>query len=403
MNKIVLNLDKSKKYVVACSFGPDSMALLSSAIENGYKFAVAHVNYRKREAAIKEQEELESFCRGKNIKIYVLDLLGIKHEGNFQDWARKTRYKFFKDVAEKEGADAVLVAHQQDDLIETYLMQKNRGNIIKNAGIPVENELFGIKIIRPLLGYSKQELQKYDDQNGVPYSIDESNLTDAYLRNKIRHQIVEKMSHEERRKILEEINSKHSPQISYKTIWTPDEFLNLTYEEIVRLLDYFMKKTKTHRDLSEKFVNEIKKAFERKTNCLFDLTEAVRLEKDYDDVYIVNLRRIGVYSFDFESRLKNELFDIDFANGAEDRNIPRNSALLTIKNLNENTKVIIRDYESSINRLFIDWKMPHYLRKVWPGVFDKNGHLLYVPRYRKDFVDNHKSKFAFNTKYFTEF
>ena len=399
----MLNLDKNKRYLLACSFGPDSMALLSSAIENGCEIVVAHVNYRKRETAAKEQEELERFCREKNIKIYVLDLLGIKHEGNFQDWARKTRYKFFKDVAEKEGADAVLVAHQQDDLIETYLMQKNRGNITKNAGIPVENDLFGIKIIRPLLGYSKQELQNYDDQNGVPYSIDESNLTDAYLRNKIRHQIVEKMSHEERRKTLEEINSKHSPQISYKTTWSSVEFLNLTYEEIVRLLDHFMKKTKTHRDLSEKFVNEIKKAFERKTNCLFDLTEAVRLEKDYGEVYIVNLNRISEYSFDFESRLKNELFDIDFTDGAEDRNIPRNCDSLTIKNLNDNIKVIIKDYESSINRLFIDWKMPHYLRKVWPGIFDKNGQLLYVPRYRKDFVDNHKSKFAFNTKYFTEF
>ena len=164
-----------------------------------------------------------------------------------------------------------------------------------------------------------------------------------------------------------------------------------------------MKKTKTHRDLSEKFGNEIKKAFERKTNCLFDLTEAVRLEKDYGEVYIVNLNRISEYSFDFESRLKNELFDIDFTDGAEDRNIPRNCDSLTIKNLNDNIKVIIKDYESSINRLFIDWKMPHYLRKVWPGIFDKNGQLLYVPRYRKDFVDNHKSKFAFNTKYFTEF
>ena len=105
MNKIDLNLDKSKKYVVACSFGPDSMALLASAIENNLQIVVAHVNYRKREAAVYEQNALETFCAEKNIKIYVLDLLKVKSEGNFQEWARATRYKFFKKVAQEEGAD----------------------------------------------------------------------------------------------------------------------------------------------------------------------------------------------------------------------------------------------------------------------------------------------------------
>ena len=403
MNKINLNLDKSKKYVVACSFGPDSMALLALAIEKGLKIVVAHVNYRKRKAAVFEQKSLEKFCDENNIKIYVLDLLKKHPSGNFQNWAREIRYDFFKKVLKKEGADAVLVAHQEDDLIETYLMQEKRGIVSKNAGIPSENDLFGIQIIRPLLNFSKKELMNFDDENGIPYSIDESNLTDAYLRNKIRHEIVEKMSKKEREKILEKIRSKTTPEIELKTAWNCAEFLSLSYEQIVKLLDHFMNRTNTHRDLSEKFVVEIKKAFKTKSNCLFKLTESVSLEKDYEEVFIVNLKRVSDYEFTFDDRLGNDIFDIDFSMGAEDRNIPKSLTGITVKNLDKNTRVIIKDYSSTINRLFIDWKVPHYLRKVWPGFYDKNGKLLYVPRYRKNFKDDHKSKFVFRTNYFTEF
>ena len=272
MKTIKLNLEKDKKYVVACSFGPDSMALLDSAIKNGLQVVVAHVNYRKREAAINEQEALTKFCNDRKLKCYVLDLINEVPSGNFQDWARTRRYLFFKDVCKKEGAAAVLVAHQQDDVIETYLMQKNRGNIAKNAGIIGENELFGIKILRPLLCFSKRELKEYDDENNVPYSIDESNLTDHYTRNKIRHSIVEKLSDEERKNIIKEINNKKEVGIEQKTIYEKDEFLKLTYEQIVRLLDLFMGKLNEHSNLSSKYIEQIKKAFSTKTNVKFRIT-----------------------------------------------------------------------------------------------------------------------------------
>ena len=136
MKEISLNLDASKKYVVACSFGPDSMALLDVAIKEKLSVVVAHVNYRKRDVAEIEQRDLTKYCEERNIKLVVLDLLGQKAEGNFQEWARKKRYEFFKDVAQKEKADAVLVAHNEDDVIETYLMQKKRGNFVKTMEFP---------------------------------------------------------------------------------------------------------------------------------------------------------------------------------------------------------------------------------------------------------------------------
>ena len=403
MKKLNLSLDKTKKYVVACSFGPDSMALLDSAIKCGLNLVVAHVNYRKREAAQAEQEGLQSFCDKHNIKLYVLDLLGQKSTGNFQDWARQKRYEFFKSVVEKEGAYAVLVAHQEDDVIETYLMQKKRGNFVKNYGISEENELYGVKIIRPLLGYSKQDLRDYDNENNIPYSIDESNLTDHYTRNKIRHSIVEKLSDEERAKILEEIKHSSSNDVAIKTKFNKQEFLDLRYEQLVMIFDYYMVKAKEHRDLSEKFVNEIKKGFENKTNLRFEITKRVWVELDYNNVFIVNASKIKPYQISFENKCKSDFLDIDFRGGAEDRGIDKTLTKFMIKNCCKSDKLIIKDYNSQIRKLFIDWKMPLFLREIWPGIYDEEGRLIYVPRYRENFKDEHKSKFKIDTNYFLDF
>jgi len=403
MERIKLNLDKSKKYVIACSFGPDSMALLSAALNEKLNVVVAHVNYRKRDAAVIEQASLEKYCEAHDIKIYVLDLLHKKATGNFQDWARKQRYEFFKKVAEKESAEAVLVAHQQDDVIETYLMQKKRGNFVKNYGISGENEIFGVKIIRPLLSYSKLELKDYDDIHGVPYSIDESNLSNDYERNKIRHTIVEKMSLEERKALVGEIQNKKNKSFTIKSSFTKDEFLGLDYEEIVQLISFYMEKVNEHKDISLKYVNEIKKAFVTKTNLQINITESLMLELDYGEVVFVNKKRLNEYTHLVKSKLETEIFDIDFSGGAEDRGIENLDDEFIVKNCSKNDKLIIKDYSSSIRRLFIDWKMPLYLREVWPGIYDKNGKLLYVPRYRKVFKDEHKSKFKIKIDYFTSF
>lgn len=403
MKRINLNLEKNKKYVIACSYGPDSMALLDAAIKEKLNIVVAHVNYRKRKASTDEQNNLTEYCNIRNIPIFVLDLLGVKHKGNFQEWARETRYKFFKEILEKTESNYVLVAHQEDDVLETYLMQKRRGNYVKFAGISGENELFGVKIIRPLLGYSKQFLQDYDDENKVPYSIDESNLTDHYTRNIFRHHVVQNLSTEERNKLLEEISEINSRKIIVKDKYTKEEFLSASYEEIIVLLNGYMDKINEHRDISHKFVDEIKKGFSYKNTLRIEITKSFFIECDYGDVYLVNKTKLNTYKESFTNTLKNAFLDIDFSNGSDDRNVDLKDKKLFVKNCDKNDKLIIKDYSSKIRRLFIDWKMPLFLREIWPGIYDEKGTLIYVPRYKKDFEDKHTSKFVINTKYFEEF
>ena len=66
-----------------------------------------------------------------------------------------------------------------------------------------------MKIVRPLLTYKKSDLLNYCKENKVPFAIDKTNLEDKYLRNRIRHQVVENLSDEDRKQILDEIENKN--------------------------------------------------------------------------------------------------------------------------------------------------------------------------------------------------
>lgn len=393
ISTLKLNLDKNKKYVVACSFGPDSMALLFSALKNNLKIVVAHVNYHKRKISDFEQEKLTAFCNENNVPIEVLDTKNLESSGNFQEWARETRYNFFKKVAEKYSADAVLVAHQEDDVIETYLMQKNRKNLVKYWGICEENEICGIKVLRPLLGYSKKELLDFDIANKIPYSIDESNLTDHYSRNKIRHSIVEELNKQERKDIILEIKNKQKKQAKYNPKILYTEFSKMSYENVVRFIDYFAQKHSEHRDLSEKFVKEIQKSFKSNSNSSFEITKHVTISRNYENVQILETTKEFEYELFVDKKAKNSFIEIDFSMGAEDRGIKNEDFPLYVRNVNPKDKIKVKNYYVEVRRQFINWKMPTHLRKMWPGVYNKNNKLVYVPRYREKFEDNHKSIF----------
>ena len=205
----MLNLEKNKKYLLACSFGPDSMALFDMLLKEGYRFTVAHVNYHLRAEADDEEVDLRNYCLTNGVGIYVKSVRENLGDSNLEAKCRDIRYNFFIDVVKSNGFDALLVAHQEDDLIETYLMQKRRKNLVNYFGIKEISYFSDLEIIRPLLGYRKKELLIYCRMFGVPYAIDKTNLEDHFLRNQIRHQVVEQMSVEERKQILKEIDDEN--------------------------------------------------------------------------------------------------------------------------------------------------------------------------------------------------
>ena len=159
-----LNLDKNKRYLLACSYGPDSMALFHMLRVGGYRFDAAIVNYHLRKESDSEVAGLLDYASKYDIKVYTLDD-GSKTKGNIEAHCRSVRYRFFKDLCEKNGYEAVLTAHHQDDHIETYLMQKERQNCPIYYGIKEISEIYGVRVARPLLSFSKSDLVKICEEN----------------------------------------------------------------------------------------------------------------------------------------------------------------------------------------------------------------------------------------------
>ncbi|QKT05735.1 tRNA lysidine(34) synthetase TilS [Mycoplasma sp. OR1901] len=185
-------LIKNKKYLIAVSGGPDSMFLLSKY--KSKNIVVAHVNYNQRHDSGVDQEIVESYCHKNNIKLHVLNLKKDEYNGgNFQDWARNERYNFFKKVYDEEKCNVLLIAHNLDDFLETSILQLNSGRKPLYYGIKKSNNIFGMKIIRPLLfRYFKNSIEKRCVSKEIPFHIDYTNKTNKYSRNKIRNSLKKK-------------------------------------------------------------------------------------------------------------------------------------------------------------------------------------------------------------------
>lgn len=396
--------EKDSTYLVACSHGPDSMALLHLMMQKTAKIVVCHVNYHKRNISDFEEESMRAFCLQNNLGFEKFDAPKTSR-GNFQSWARELRYQFFADMYEKHQAKALFVAHQQDDLIETYLIQKQRKSRVNYYGIEPIIHMKNMTIIRPLLSFSKQDLLDYCHENRVPFSIDMSNFETKYLRNKIRLEVVAKLTEIERYQILKEINENNDALLAKKTEIEKNvrgkkelpikPLMPLSDKDFVLAIEQFLKNNNIFVPVSSAQLLEIRKACQSKTpNIKIELNAQTAIAKEYD-VLALSRNKNFAYSFVLEKpgKLDSEFFSLDFSQGASDRNIHPEDYPLTIRTAKAGDRYEVGGHLCEVRRLFIDWKMPTRLRAVWPLVVNKSGTIIYVPRYRKDFVGDKKTKF----------
>ena len=398
----MLNLEKNKKYLLACSYGPDSMALFDMLLKEGYRFAVAHVNYHLRKEADDEEIELRNYCLTHGVGIYVKSVRENLGDSNLEAKCRDIRYNFFIDVVKQNGFDALLVAHQEDDLIETYLMQKKRKNLVNYFGIKEISYFTDVEIIRPLLKYRKKELLIYCRMFAVPYAIDKTNLEDHFLRNQLRHSVVEKMTPEERKEILEEIDSENQKlakifeKISNIKSNKIEEYNRLNDTEFLYAIVLLGRKIKSDFTISKEQGEELRKVLLcDKPNVSLTVDELVFV-KEYDSFSI----KEDSETCDFEyvlnepGKLDTPYFSLDFTRDPSRRNVSPDDYPLTIRNARAGDAYRILDYEKELRRLFIDWKMPVSLRNRWPIIVNKDGVIIYVPRYQKDFSPSKDDNFS---------
>lgn len=210
MNPILL--DKNKRYLVAVSGGPDSMALLHMLIHQGYGIEVAHVNYHLRESSNRDQAIVEKFCEELNIPLHLHNVLD-RPQKNTQNWARQIRYKYFAQICHSNGLEALLTAHHLDDHVESYYLQKKRQSKVDYFGIQQYSQFDGVKIIRPLLGSRKSDLQEYCVNHDISFGIDETNYKLLYARNRVRVEVT-RLSEDQFRAIVSEIENQNHTLMS---------------------------------------------------------------------------------------------------------------------------------------------------------------------------------------------
>lgn len=204
-------LDFVQKYsdarlAIAVSGGVDSVCLLHWAVTSGLNITALHVNHGLRDAADTETQYVIELCEKLSVPYQVFYWTDDKPTTGLEAAARDARYKFMTDWCIANNIDALMVAHQADDQIETFLMNLSRGSGVSGlSAMQPESYRDGVKIVRPLLGIFRSELIKYCDDNGIKYFCDEMNDDENYTRVKIRknrHLLSEKLGISDARILL---------------------------------------------------------------------------------------------------------------------------------------------------------------------------------------------------------
>lgn len=189
----------NRRFLVAVSGGPDSMALVDLLDRlkdsRGVEIGVAHVNYRMHRHADRAESTVRQWCEEAEVPYIGLSLLDPtnieKNREGVEGMFRRVRYEFFAERAREGNYDGVCLAHHADDRVETVLLNLGRGTGLHGmAGISPVTEFHGTQLIRPLLSHRKSRLEQYVDERDLDVVGDPTNEETAFTRNRIRHEVL---------------------------------------------------------------------------------------------------------------------------------------------------------------------------------------------------------------------
>lgn len=192
------------RYVVAVSGGVDSAVLLHMIVQymagepkGKFNITVAHFDHGIRPDSAKDRMVVQKLARRYSLPfVYDRAELGA---GASEAVAREARYEFLKKVQHATGADAIITAHHEDDVLETIIINWMRGT--KSRGLSSLRSTDNIR--RPLLGMTKKQIRSYAHLHNLEWREDSTNQDETYLRNYIRHHVVAKLNAKARARLLE--------------------------------------------------------------------------------------------------------------------------------------------------------------------------------------------------------
>lgn len=189
-------ISKGDVIVVGVSGGPDSITLLTclNKFKDYFEIKIicAHINHLIRKDSTEDEQYVENVCEKMGIKCYVkraeVEKIAKEQKKGSEEVGRKIRYDFFDEVARKENANKIAIAHNMKDNAETMLL-----NIIRGSGLTglegIQAEEYG-KYIRPLINCTREEIEEYCEKNNLQPRIDSTNKENIYRRNIIRNKLL---------------------------------------------------------------------------------------------------------------------------------------------------------------------------------------------------------------------
>ncbi len=275
--------------IAGISGGSDSSVMLSLLCrlqkEIDFQLQAVHVNHQIRgEAAERDEEFVRNLCGSYGVSLSVVSrnvpLLAKKWGVGEEEAGRIVRRNAWKEEAERLGAKReqirIAVAHNQNDLAETVIHHLARGTGLR--GIASMRPVNGW-VIRPMLCLSKEEIEDYAKMNRVSFVVDQTNASDDYTRNRIRHHVLPLLQKEVNEKTCS--NLAKTAELAAQAV----DYLESRSEELLKYCEF----QKEEALLPEKFREEaevlqdfaIRKILERLGGSAKDLSmEHIRMVRN---------------------------------------------------------------------------------------------------------------------------
>ncbi|WP_314720288.1 tRNA lysidine(34) synthetase TilS [Parvimonas micra] len=412
--------------LLAVSGGKDSMTMLD--LFNYFKYelklnlVVCHFNHSLRDDADSDEKFVKTQCEKYGLKFYSKkeDVLLYSNENKLstEEGARFLRYKFFDEVKRIENLEYIATAHNKNDLAETVIMR-----ILRGTGI---NGLIGIQsergdLIRPILNFSRDEIEKYIEENNIPFVEDKTNFEELYLRNKIRLNLFPILKNEYNPRILDAISRLSNIAFDYSTIsreyiaskegllWEFNKEKILVYIEKLKLQsrsfrnimyrEFFEFISKDPDGINYKIIEEIDNLIFSKTGKYIEIKNVVfKIEYDKLLIYDKNIFENLEMKFYFEnldfSLYSTKFFDIIIEQSSfeEFKNLKQNKDLLfinkkyldslKIRNKENGDFLELEFGKKKLKDIFIDEKVSKDIRKNIP-IFEIENNIIWVPNIRR--------------------
>ncbi|MEB3024471.1 MULTISPECIES: tRNA lysidine(34) synthetase TilS [unclassified Parvimonas] len=419
------NLENSR-ILLAISGGKDSMTMLD--LFNCFKdelkldLVACHFNHSLREDADRDEKFVKSQCEKYGLKFYSKkeDVLLYSNENKLstEEGARFLRYKFFDEIKRAENIEYIATAHNKNDLAETVIMR-----ILRGTGI---NGLVGIQsergdLIRPILNFSRDEIEKYIEYNNIPFVEDETNFEDLYLRNKIRLNLFPILKNEYNPKILDALSRLSNIAFDYSSIsreyiaskegllWEFNKGKILVYIEKLKLQsrsfrnimyrEFFEFFSKNPDGINYKIIEEIDNLIFSKTGKYIEIKNVIfKIEYDKLLIYDKNIFENLESNFYFEnldfSLYSTKFFDIIIEQSCfeEFKKLKHNKNLLFINKRyldfikirkRKNGDFLEFDFgKKKLKDIFIDEKISKDIRENIP-IFEIKNNIVWVPNIRR--------------------